>query len=59
MTFIEALAEYHKGKRIWRKEWETCWYFDRKSPNITKIFDCQETVNWLDLLADDWITEDK
>lgn len=54
MTFIEALAEYHKGKGkiIKRKAW--C---DSLPIRIGYIL--EETLpSWEDLLADDWIVEE-
>ncbi len=46
MTFIEALAEYHKGKAIIRKKWRDDYGF---FPSI---------VEWVDLFANDWIVLD-
>lgn len=53
MTFIEALAEYHKGKRIRREAW-ACIYVLSEKEKFTRL----EKPLWNDLLADDWIAEE-
>lgn len=53
MTFIEALAEYHKGKKIRRKKWASVYVLSQNE-KFTRL----EKPLWDDLLADDWIAED-
>lgn len=56
MTFIEALAEYHKGKKIRRKPWGVS--IDPKSNEFDQLDFLMSRICWGDILADDWIAED-
>lgn len=57
MTFIEALAEYHKGKRIRRRCWADT--FEKDDSYVGTTWKEDSSPMWIDLIADDWIAEDQ
>lgn len=62
MTFNEALYEYHKGKKIRRSHWDSKLGGRKGQCFWVPLCDCDQewkgsVIEWMDILADDWIAE--